>query len=468
MSDGGDFPAALPHVALFPSAGMGHLTPFLRLAATLASRNCTVTLITTKPTVSAAESTHTSRFFTTHPHIRRLELEILPYTSTNSTTDDPFFIQFDAVNHSVHLLHPLLSSCSPPVSAIFSDIAVAESISPVASRLFLPNYIVFTSSARFLSLFACLPQFISETSSKFNELHDTVEIPGLCPLPISSIPPPFFNPNHLFTKLLTSNAQFIHKAKALVLNTFDRFESESISVLNSGKFLSDLPPIVPLGPLDPWKLEDRHRHYFPWLDEQRSGSVVYVGFGSRTTVSSDQIREMGSGLERSGRRFIWALKASKVDKEDNEEIRAMVGDSFLERTKNRGIIAKNWVNQEEILSHPAVGGFVSHCGWNSVMEAARHGVPVLAWPQHGDQKVNAEVVEKAGLGVWVREWGWGGEKLVKGEEIAEKISEMMGNEKLKNAARRIGEEARNAWESGGSSETGLMGVLDALKLADRT
>lgn len=98
------------------------------------------------------------------------------------------------------------------------------------------------------------------------------------------------------------------------------------------------------------------------------------------------------------------------------------------------------------------------------MEAALRGVPLLAWPQHGDQRVNAEVVENAGLGIWARDWGWDVERLVKGEEIERKTGELMKNEKLRDRARTVGEEARKARGTGGSSDKVLMGVIEVLNL----
>ncbi|BFG26632.1 hypothetical protein CerSpe_129060 [Prunus speciosa] len=103
--------ASPPHLALLPSAGMGHLTPFLRLASMLSSRSCTVTLITASPSVSAAESSHISFFLSQHPQVKHIEFQVLPCEpSSNPTTDDPFFLQFEATNRSVHHLYPSLAS----------------------------------------------------------------------------------------------------------------------------------------------------------------------------------------------------------------------------------------------------------------------------------------------------------------------------------------------------------------------
>lgn len=213
----------------------------------------------------------------------------------------------------------------------------------------------------------------------------------------------------------------------------------------------------------PFEVVAKGGSYPPWLDGQPNESVVYVSFGSRTALSKEQITELGNGLERSGCRFLWALKTTKVDKDDKVELQELLGDSFLERTKDKGVVYAGWVNQEQILAHPAIGGYVCHCGWNSVTEAARFGVPILAWPQHGDQKLNAQVAEEAGLGVWMRHWGWFEQKLVTGEEIREKIIELMQNKTLRASARRVKDEATKACEIGGSSQKVLHGIMEMLR-----
>lgn len=179
----------------------------------------------------------------------------------------------------------------------------------------------------------------------------------------------------------------------------------------------------------------------PWLDHQPAGSVMYVSFGSRTATSREQIKEMGEGLVRSGCPFLWVVKDKIVDCDDKAELSEVVGHKIMEKAKEKGLVVKSWVNQEEVLGHPAVGGFLSHCGWNSVIEAAWYGVPMLAWPHHGDQKMNAHVV------------------VVKREEISERIREVMGNKLLREKALKVREEARAAAGYNGSSNKGLIELL---------
>ncbi|KAM1491626.1 hypothetical protein ACFX10_023646 [Malus domestica] len=181
-------------------------------------------------------------------------------------------------------------------------------------------------------------------------------------------------------------------------------------------------------------------------------------------MSREQIRELGDGLVRSGCRFLWAVKDKKVDIEDDEKLTEVLGEELLERVKKNGLAVKNWLNQEEILSHPAIGGFLSHCGWNSLSEALWNGVRILAWPQHGDQKVNADLVERIGLGTWDKSWGWGDrETVVKAEDIAQTVSEVMGNDLLKLQALHIRDEARRAVGDDGSSTKSLAALIDTWK-----
>lgn len=163
---------------------------------------------------------------------------------------------------------------------------------------------------------------------------------------------------------------------------------------------------------------------------------------------------MAQGLISCGYKFLWVVKLKIVDREDQEEeLDDVLGNEVMKQVNEKGMAVKTWVDQMEILGHPSVGGFVNHGGWNSLVEGVWHGKPILSWAHDGDQKIASEVVKMSGVGIWPQVWGWGArDDVVKGEEIARAINEMMSNESLRNKAREMMEAARKAAGVGGSCE----------------
>nr|QJW39181.1 C-glucosyltransferase [Iris domestica] len=445
MPSSGDRKA--PHLALVASAGMGHLGPMTRLAAALSSSGgCDVSLVTAQPTVSLAESDRISQLLAAFPAIRSLALPLVELEPAPDA--DPFFLRFDAICRSADALPPLLLHSSPAVSALVVDITLASAFAPVAKKMNLACYIYFSSSAAMLSLCAYFPTYCASSSSSSS---GDIDVNGVFTLPKASVPPLLRNPNHPFTVGFLESGRALPEADAILINTFNALEPEALSALNAGRVVQGLPPVAAVGPL--LELPSGPAPPPAWLDLQPAGSVVYVSFGNRTAMGREQMRELGLGLEMSGCRFLWVVKTKKVDRDEEEEKEAkgrrleleVLGEGYSERVGGRGLVVSGWVEQVEVLRHRAVGGFVSHCGWNSVTEAAMAGVRVLGWPRIGDQRVNGGVVRKSGLGVWMEEWGWEAEGGVVGrDEVAERIREMMADEELRRSAARIGEEARSA------------------------
>ncbi|CAM8983720.1 unnamed protein product [Rhodiola kirilowii] len=224
-------PGCAQHVALFPGAGMGHLIPFLRLAAVLSSRGYQVTLITAHPTVSLAESNHLSDFLSSHSAINHHHFHLLPISS-HPIIDDPFFNQVYAIRRSLINIRPILLQSASPFSTLVIDILLADRIAAVLSDLPpLPNYILCTSSARFLALMSRLGSTVLPADYSAGN----VDIPGLTtPVSKSSIPPPFTNPDHFFHALLLDNARAFPLFDGILVNTFSGLEGIAVRVLNSG------------------------------------------------------------------------------------------------------------------------------------------------------------------------------------------------------------------------------------------
>ncbi|GLJ19519.1 hypothetical protein SUGI_0352410 [Cryptomeria japonica] len=153
-------------------------------------------------------------------------------------------------------------------------------------------------------------------------------------------------------------------------------------------------PVVPLGPLLSPHVSGRNADsdVLTWLDKQSPSSVVYVSFGSQCFLSREEIAEVALGLEASWQPFLWALDGDSF----------WVPEGFVERVGERGVVVRGWVPQREILAHPSIGGFMTHCGWNSVMEGMSNGSSFIASPMQFDQCHNTRLVVqelKAGVEV---------------------------------------------------------------------
>ncbi|KAK9946750.1 hypothetical protein M0R45_012197 [Rubus argutus] len=199
-----------------------------------------------------------------------------------------------------------------------------------------------------------------------------------------------------------------------------------------------------------------------WLNEQVTlGSVIYVSFGTQADLSEAQLDEVVFGLEEAGIPFVLVVRSTTWSPPNGLE----------ERLKGKGLITREWVDQRQILSHRAVGGFMSHCGWNSVIESISAGVPILAWPMIAEQSLNAKLVVEglgAGLGiVKVRDHQPGSGFEVSRQAICEGVRELMlGGDKGRNAKERAQALGRVAWravQEGGSSHQALDKLIVQLR-----
>ncbi|MCL7045679.1 hypothetical protein MKW94_022341 [Papaver nudicaule] len=127
-----------------------------------------------------------------------------------------------------------------------------------------------------------------------------------------------------------------------------------------------------------------------WLDTCPDNSVVYICFGSQVVLSNKQMEGLASGLESSGVRFLWGVKQPTTGHVEGEY--SVVPAGFEDRTAGRGTVIRGWAPQLSILKHRSVGSFVTHCGWNSVVEGLTSGVVMLAWPMRAEQFVSATLL----------------------------------------------------------------------------
>ncbi|XP_009777022.1 zeatin O-xylosyltransferase-like [Nicotiana sylvestris] len=209
-----------------------------------------------------------------------------------------------------------------------------------------------------------------------------------------------------------------------------------------------------IGPFNPIKIQKDSKNCHKclrWLDKQEPNSVILVSFGTTSSLSSEQIKELAIGLEKSNQKFIWVVRDVLLG--EDEEVN--IPNGYEERIEGRGIIVKDWAPQFEILGHSSTGGFLSHCGWNSCMESITMGVPIATWPMSFDQPRNAVLVTNVlKIGIVVKDWEHC-EDLVSSTTIENVVRKLMvsseGNE-MRKRAMEFGKKVRESMMDGGISK----------------
>lgn len=248
----------------------------------------------------------------------------------------------------------------------------------------------------------------------------------------------------------------------MLVNTIQELETSGLDMLRAsfGVQTWAIGPI--LAAPDPSKSQDDDdTSIIRWLDAHPRRSVLYISFGSQNSISIRQMAELALGLEASGRPFVWAVRPPVgFDPKDGFDP-GWLPAGFEDRMARagRGLVVRGWAPQARILAHPSTGAFLTHCGWNSILESLRHGVPLLGWPVGAEQFFNAMVVVEWGVCVEVARGNLESSAVESGE-VAEAVGAVMGEtEKGEAMRRKAGEIARAmaaAWEGpAGSSAASL-------------
>ncbi|KAF5940452.1 hypothetical protein HYC85_021619 [Camellia sinensis] len=416
-------------VFMFPWLAHGHISPFLELAKTLSSRNFMVYLCSTAVNLSCIKRRLTEKDANS---IQLVELHVptLPSLPPNCHTTKnlpPHLMPTlkKAFDWSRHNFSKMLKTLKP-------DLLIYDTIQPwapiIASKHDIPAVVFISTSA-------------TMTSYMFHHYDN----PG------TDFPFPEIHLNAYeedkFIHLIQSSENY-YKEKNRFFETLK--ESSSIILIKSsreieGKYIDHLSllaekKIVPVGPLVQASVnDDEHLHITEWLNKKDRGSTVFVSFGSEYFLTKVEMEEMAHGLELSNVNFIWVVRFPVGQKTRVEEA---LPKGFLERVGGRGLVIQGWAPQVKILEHPNVGGFVSHCGWSSVMEGIKFGVPIISVPMHLDQPINARLLSEIGVGVEIMRDDNG--KILR-EEVAKVIKQVVmekSGEAVKKKERELSDEIR--------------------------
>ncbi|KAL7095508.1 hypothetical protein ACP275_10G028100 [Erythranthe tilingii] len=469
-----------PHVVIIPFPAQGHIKPMLMLAELLSQASFIVTFVNNEHThrrIDAAEHTFRRRC----PGIKFLSIpdglppdhprtgpSIVDLLLSTSTSCKPIF-------------KDTIASMSHAPACIISDGIMSFAID-AAAELGIPAITFRTYSAT-----CTWTYFHLQTLIQLGEIPAPAEgsddvdkpipyIPGLENIIRSRDLPSIckLDPEDRILQFFITQASKMKNASALILNTFEELESPIISHLRS-----IFPAVYAIGPLHTYlklRSSSSSKHSEPldsyssyslmqtdqsctaWLDSQPSKSVIYVSFGSVIVLTRDQLMEFWYGLVNSGKRFLWAIRPDLIWDENGSDT---VPDELKTGTNKMGRIV-GWAPQEEVLSHNAIGGFLTHSGWNSTLESICAGKPMICWPRITDQFTNSRCVSemwKVGLDM---------KDTCDRSTVEKMVRDLMEGgttrEAIVNSTAEISRSAHDSVRDGGSSDLNIKKLIEYIKL----
>ncbi|XP_047983406.1 UDP-glycosyltransferase 73D1-like [Salvia hispanica] len=458
------------HFVLVPLLAQGHMIPMIDMARLLAEHGVTASLVTTPH--------NTPRFAKSIQRARAAGLLInlieLPFPSLEvglppGCENLDSLPSRDLIRHFYAALHMLqaplehfLAHHDPPPSCIISDKCLSWT-SATAQKFRIPR-LVFHGM--------CCFSLLTSHNLKLHSPHLAVQsewepflIPGL-PVRVE-IARAHLPGSFVALPDLDDIREQMHQAESdaygVVVNTFPELEAGCCEGYRNAmnKKVWCIGPVSPCNRDSKDKFERgneasiEEKKCLEWLDSKKEKSVVYACLGSQCRLVGDQLKEIGLGLEASKHPFVWVISRYG-------EMEKWV-EGFEERTKGRGLVIKGWAPQLLILSHAAVGGFLTHCGWNSTIEGVCAGVPMLTWPMFAEQFVNEKLIVdvlrigvRVGVQMPVR---WGEEErvgvVVRKGQVKEAVEVLMEGQDRRRRARDLGVIAMSKMETGGSAQRNI-------------
>ncbi|XP_023920500.2 UDP-glycosyltransferase 87A2 [Quercus suber] len=446
------------HIVAMPFPGRGHINPMMNLCKLLSSKSkkqhLLITFVVTEEWLGyiGSDPKPNNIRFASIPNVvppERLKAADFPgfYEAVMTKMEAPF--------------EKLLDELEQPVDAMLGDVELLWTIS-VGNRRNIPVASVWTMPAVFFSMLHHWNLFLPNRHLPLNSLElgeqHVDHIPGLSSTQVADLQTIIHETDPRVLQLAMECISRVPKAQYLLLTSVYELEPQAFDTLNA-----IFPfPVCPIGPAIPY-LELEHNssitrthnipNYLQWLDSHPAGSVLYISLGSFLSVSGTQMDEIAAGLRNSGVRFLWVVR----------------GEAFRlkESCGDLGLVVP-WCDQLKVLCHSSVGGFWTHCGWNSTLEAIFAGVPMLTFPLFLDQVPNSRlIVEDWKIGWRVNRSTVGSEISVTKEEISELVQSFMNMEsgegkELRERARALKDICHQAIGDGGSSYTNLDAFLEGI------
>lgn len=471
------------HIFFFPFMAHGHMIPTVDMAKLFASRGCKTTVILTPANAAFfTKAIERSRNLGSEIQILLLKFPVLddklPEGCENVhllTTNEMVQKFFDATAMLEQPLEQLIKDHRP-------DCLIADSFflwaTEVAARFAIPRLLFHGFGFFALCASVCLLEHRPYKKVSSDSEHFVIpSLPHEIKLTRDQLP--------LYVKQESEAANFARKvfksevtSYGVIVNSYYELEPDYADHYRRvlGRKAWHIGPICLVNndkedktKRGPKSSIDEHE-CLNWLNSKKPNSVVYVSFGSIANFNDTQLMEIAMGLEASGKQFIWVVRKEK-QQEGKEE---WLLDGFEKRTEGKGLVIRGWAPQVLILEHSAIGGFVTHCGWNSILEGVSAGLPLVTWPVSGEQFYNEKYVTeilRIGVAVGAKKWARFVGDSVSREAVESAVNRIMDGEEaeeMRSRARALAEMAREAFEEGGSSSSDLNALIEELKLRRST
>ncbi|TYH51902.1 hypothetical protein ES332_D10G313100v1 [Gossypium tomentosum] len=410
-------------VLMFPWLAQGHISPFLELAKKPTNRNLYVYFCSTAVNLDSIKPKISPNHSLSIQFIE-LKLPLLPqlpsyYQTTKGLPPHLMNTLVKSVDMSRDGFATILKTLDP-------DLFIYDLFQPwaptLASSLNIPAILFYTASVAAASFTFHAWKNLKREEFPFPEFYIND-----CFMPIKSSRNEFGR-----TPPVSSSKERIllclgHSSDIILVKSFRELEGkymDYLSILLNKK-------IGPTGPLVRDASEEHHeneKEILEWLTKKRKASTVFVSFGSEYYLSNKEREAIAEGLEFSGVYFTWVLRFPFGDK-DKPKFDEALPEGYLERIGERELMVEDWAPQAKILQHSSIGGFVSDCGWSSVTESLKFGVPIIAMPMCVDQTLNARLVQAVSVGVEVER---GKDGSLEREEIVRAIKQVVGEKDGEN------------------------------------
>ncbi|CAN4109574.1 unnamed protein product [Withania somnifera] len=477
------------HFILFPLMAPGHMIPMIDIAKLLANRGAITTIITTPVNANRFSST-INRATQSGQKIQVVTLNFpseavgLPPGCENLDmlpSLDMASKFFAAISMLKQQVENLIDGVDPKPCCIISDMGLPWT-SQIAQSNCIPR-IVFHGTCCFslLCSYKIMSSKILENLNSDSEFFVVPDLNDKIELTKAQVSGSAKSTSSVSSSVLKEVTEQIRSAEessyGVIVNSFVELEPNYVEEYRKarGKKVWCVGP-VSMCNKDSEDLVTRgnktaiaNQDCLKWLDGKETGCVVYASLGSLSRLTVLQMVELGLGLEESNRPFVWVLGGG--DKLQDLE-KWIVENGFEERNKERGLLIRGWAPQVLILSHPSIGGILTHCGWNSTLEGISAGLPMVTWPLFAEQFCNEKLVVqvlKIGVSLGVKvPVKWGDEEnvgiLVKKCDVKKALDKLMDEGKegqvRRTKAKELGELAKRAFEEGGSSYVNLTSLIE--------